>query len=54
MSPRPNPRGQTVIVTSIVFMVLATTFVLTRLFTRLVIMKNAGLDDLAISLSFVC
>jgi hypothetical protein len=39
---------------SIIFMILAAIAVFMRLYARLFVLKNSGLDELAISASFVC
>ena len=48
-----NPRGATVIIISIIFLVLASICVFMRVYARLVVLKNSGLDEVAIVVSFV-
>lgn len=49
----PVSRGSTAIISSVVFTSLAACLVLTRLIARLTILKVAGRDELAITISLV-
>ncbi|KAK0119928.1 hypothetical protein ONS95_011353 [Cadophora gregata] len=53
MSSGPKSKGSTVIVTGIVFMVLAAVSVIFRLIARVGYLKNAGKDDAAIVVSLI-
>lgn len=48
-----NPRGATVIIISVVFLVFAALCVFLRVYARLVVLKNSGWDEAAIVASFV-
>ncbi|PMD26717.1 hypothetical protein NA56DRAFT_685042 [Hyaloscypha hepaticicola] len=49
-----NPRGASVVIVSVVFVILAAICISMRLYARLIVLKNSGYDELAISASFVC
>jgi hypothetical protein len=49
-----NPRGRLVTDTSVFFFILATISISMRLWARFNVLKNAGLDELAIVASYVC
>lgn len=46
--------GTTVLVTSIAFLVLAVLSVIFRLIARIILLKNAGSDDVAMVFALVC
>jgi hypothetical protein len=48
-----NPRGASVVIVSVVFVILAAICISMRLYARLIVLKNSGYDELAISASFV-
>ena len=53
MSSNSTSRGPTVVAASIIFTVLAAVSVATRFLARVVLLKNAGRDELAILGSLV-
>jgi len=53
MAPSSNPRGDVEMGVSYLFFALATFALSMRLISRLVILKNGGLDEVAIVVSYV-
>ena len=47
-------RGKSLVITTAVFTVVALLFVIVRLYTRLKIIRNAGIDDVIIVVASVC